>query len=228
MSADFEKELRDLKFELDRTRALAECQNLMGRYVIRLMTGDLTGCADLWARREDSRVEMAWGVYDGYEGVRACYDKCHVDNLGDMVGILPIHTLTTPVVEVARDGKTARAVWISPGLESHPNEETGRADCNWCWIRYGTDFICEDGIWYIWHMSTYGLFMTDYYKSWGDTAAENKKRNPFGSLDDLAPEAMPSRPPVHPDWTYSVDERIDPNPVPPEAYDTWDKDWYGY
>ena len=39
---------------------------------------------------------------------------------------------------------------------------------------------------------------------------------------------MPSRPPVHPDWTYSVDERIDPNPVPPEAYDTWDKDWYGY
>ena len=135
MSADFEKELRDLKFELDRTRAVAECQNLMGRYVIRLMTGDLTGCADLWARREDSRVEMAWGVYDGYEGVRACYDKCHVDNLGDMVGILPIHTLTTPVVEVARDGKTARAVWISPGLESHPNEETGRADCNWCWIR---------------------------------------------------------------------------------------------
>lgn len=33
-----------------------------------------------------------------------------------MIGILPVHSLTTPVIEVAADGKTARGVWISPGL----------------------------------------------------------------------------------------------------------------
>lgn len=223
-----EQQVQELKFELDRTKAVLDCQNLMGKYVIRLMSGDFIGCADLWARRDDSRVEMAWGVYDGFEGVKNCYEKHHAVTLGDMVGTLPVHTLTTPVVEVAKDGKTARAVWISPGVESHANEETGQADCNWCWIRYGTDFICEDGKWYIWHMSTYGLFMCNYYKSWGDTAAEKKQRDPFAILEHAPADALPNRKPVHEDWTYSVDSRMDPQPVPPEAYDSWKDEWYGY
>lgn len=229
MTPEMEKELAEVKFQLQRTRAVDECQKLMSKYVIRLMTGDLTGCADLWAQREDSRVEMSWGVYDGYEGVRACYDKCHKENLGDMVGILPVHALTTPVIEVAQDGKTARAVWISPGFESHPDEDNpGKAGCNWAWMKYGTDFICEDGVWYIWHMTTYGLFMTDYYKSWGDTTAEGGERNALALLDELSAEAQPSRMPYHKDWNYAVDRAPDPDPVPPEKYESWDEIGYGY
>jgi len=229
MTPELKKELEEVKFQLQRTRAVDECQKLMSKYVIRLMSGDLTGCADLWAQRDDSRVEMSWGVYDGYDGVRACYDKYHKENLGDMVGILPVHALTTPVIEVAQDGKTARAVWISPGFESHPDEENpGKAGCNWAWMKYGTDFICEDGVWYIWHMTTYGLFMTDYYKSWGDTTADGAERNALGLLEELSPEAQPSRLPYHKDWNYAVDRAPDPDPVPPEKYGSWDEIGYGY
>ena len=227
---DFQKqqELEQVWFELQRVRAVSRCQSVMSKYVFRLATGDLTGCADLWAKRDDSRVEMSWGVYDGYEGVRACYDKCHVENLGDMIGILPVHSLTTPVIEVAADGKTARGVWISPGFESHPDEATGKAGCNWAWMKYGVDFICEDGEWRLWHMTTYGLFMTDYYKSWGDTAAEGRERNALALLDELSDEAQPSRLPYHKDWNYAVDRAPDPEPVPPEKYRTWDEIGYGY
>lgn len=59
---DFQKqqELEQVWFELQRVRAVSRCQSVMSKYVFRLATGDLTGCADLWAKRDDSRVEMSW------------------------------------------------------------------------------------------------------------------------------------------------------------------------
>lgn len=227
MSVDLEKEIEQLKFQLERTKAVNACRNLMGTYVWNLMNGTPRNCTGLWARREDSRVEMSWGVYDGYDGIRRCYDVFHEQGLEDRIGHLPIHTLTSEVLEVAEDGKTARAVWISPGLESHPDDNRNPV-CNWAWIKYGADFICEDGVWYLWHMTTYGLFLTNYYKSWGDTSKEGIKRDLHAMLDGLESDALPSRPPVNEDWVYSVDKPPCPDPAPPAAYSTWDEIGYGY
>ena len=33
-------------------------------------------------------------------------------------GVLLVHYLATPMIEVAEDGKTARGVWRSPGIEA--------------------------------------------------------------------------------------------------------------
>ncbi len=60
---------------------------------------------------------------------------------------LHIHTLTTPVIQVARDGQTARAVWMCPGLEG----------TTLTWIKYGCDFKIQDGRWKIWHLHVYGI-----------------------------------------------------------------------
>lgn len=41
-----------------------------------------------------------------------------------------LQLLTTPVIQVAKDGETARGVWISPGIEGS----------GWNWLKYGADF----------------------------------------------------------------------------------------
>jgi hypothetical protein len=70
------------------------------------------------------------------------------DNLG--IGSMLMHTLTTPYVEVAGDGKTAQGLWYSPGqvTVAHPN----KVDCMWMYEKYGVDFIRESDGWKIWHL----------------------------------------------------------------------------
>ena len=65
-------------------------------------------------------------------------------------------------VEVAKDGKTAKGVWLSPGHEScyipdfskFPDWKKGdplpenleiMSSCEWAWSKYYVDFIKEDG-----------------------------------------------------------------------------------
>jgi hypothetical protein len=55
------------------------------------------------------------------------------------------HTLTTSVIEIAGDRKTAKGVWNSPGHETMPIGE--RPIAHWCWNRYGVDFILENSEW---------------------------------------------------------------------------------
>ena len=68
---------------------------------------------------------MPWGYYLGIEGVRKCYLEDHGDRSDPMVQASPIfkggmmmHAMDTAVIEVAKDGKTAKGVWLSPGHES--------------------------------------------------------------------------------------------------------------
>lgn len=93
------------------------------------------------------------------------------DTLG--FGLAYIHTLTTPVIEVAKDGKTAKGAWISPGYMTQPSQDKLRA--YWHWDRYGIDFIKEDGKWKIWHFFVGREFSTPYEKSWVDSALDGEE-----------------------------------------------------
>ena len=76
---------------------------------------------ELYAQKApDVSAEIAnWGVYEGIEGIKRLFIGLHRQGGEEaLVGSMHMHTLTTPVIEVAEDGKTAKAVWISPGHES--------------------------------------------------------------------------------------------------------------
>jgi hypothetical protein len=88
-------------------------------------------------------------------------------------GLAYMHTLTTPVIEVAEDGETAKGVWISPGYMTMPYRERLRAF--WHWDRYGVDFIKEDGKWKIWHFFVGREFTSPYEKSWVDIALDDEE-----------------------------------------------------
>ena len=78
--------------------------------------------------------------------------KVSPESLG--VGEWRIHTLTTPILEVAGDGKTAKAMWYSPGT-SVQADPTGKASGSWFFEKYGADFAKEDGQWKLWHVQMY-------------------------------------------------------------------------
>lgn len=111
--------LQKMVQKLDDTREIA---NLMGRYnYLHEVKPGAEHAKHLFAQkaRDISTEVAASGVYVGKAGV------FRRDNLPkpagpppDRKGVMIIHTLTTPVIEVAGDGKAAKGIWISPGVET--------------------------------------------------------------------------------------------------------------
>jgi hypothetical protein len=72
-------------------------------------------------------------------------------------GEFAMHTSTTPIIEVAGDGKTAKGVWYSPGmgLMPHINGDAVQVGAIFFWEKYAGDFVMENGQWKIWHLGMY-------------------------------------------------------------------------
>lgn len=99
---------------LERLEAYDAVSNVMGRYSYLHTAGRHTESESLFALNTPGvRVEMMWGVYEGAKSIHRLYSSMHVENEGvnERKGQLHLHTLTTPVIEVAGDLKTAKAVW---------------------------------------------------------------------------------------------------------------------
>lgn len=116
----------------------------------------------------DEQVIPLW-VGPGTPGIHAQYSNLGVYTTWESVteyhrgrpapaGKLILHYTTTPVIEVAEDGETAKGVWIMTGLESgltdpevaaHQPEYFFEAEdvlgkkvwAHWVWCKYGIDFL---------------------------------------------------------------------------------------
>lgn len=210
----------NLEQRIAKMEAVHEIQNLMGRYSFWHSANMHKECETLFALdTPDVRAEMMWGVYEGAEGIRRCYSGFHVWADGDPTGKMHMHTLTTPVIEVASDLETARGVWVSPGHETGPdfhNPGSTHPVANWAWCKYGCDFVLENGVWKIWHLHVFGLFMAPYNASWVEAG------------DDMDPDDLPPLPPEYaPDrrwtthWNYRPDQVYVNEPAPPDRYGTF-------
>jgi hypothetical protein len=121
-------------------------------------------------------------------------------NLG--TGILWYHTLNSPIIEVAGDGKTAKGLWMSFGTVTGPGGTSMTAQ--WTCESYGIDFIKENGKWKIWHLRLFVYFYSNVDDHWYNTS-ENQAYSATG-------EYYPG---------YSL-YTIASSPKIPEPYDTWD------
>jgi len=194
-----------------------EIQNLAGRYEYLRTVGTMDQEAmELFALKTPGvRSESAGGgVYEGSEGIRKLCLGAHKKLGGDRTGFIAVHTLTTPVIELAKDGKTAKGVWIAPGCTARKDGETGKLGAYWVWAKVGTDFVKEDGKWKIWHYHVYMIFQTPYEKSWIEPSK-------FPSLN-LPDELKPDRPTTY-HKPYSPTGKTELVPVPPEPYETFDE-----
>jgi len=207
---------KSLEERVQRLEDIHEIQNLMGRYEYLHTAGLHEETAELFAKKTPGvRAEIDnWGVYEGAEGIQRLYVGVHKYIEGDRIGQMHMHTLTTPVIEVAGDGKTAKGVWISPGHETAAFFE-GELNAYWAWCKYGVDFVKEGGKWKIWHLKMYPIFLTPYYKSWVEATVPH-------SAPPLPDELKSDRPTTY-WWTYSPTAVTEYAPAPPEPYETFDE-----
>lgn len=192
-----------------------QIENLMAKYAYLHTAGKHEEVAALFATETPGvSVEISpLGRWEGAKGVHTAMVEFHKFIGVGNPGSLMVHTQTTPIIEVAGDGKTAKGVWISPGLETWKNPETGEFKAVWVWGHYGVDFVKENGKWKFWHFHAYAFLATPYDKSWTEPS-ENKIILP----DELIPD-------VPNDYyhMYSTTSEIQYLPVPPEPYETFDE-----
>jgi hypothetical protein len=138
------------------------------------------------------------------------------ENLG--IGELVIRCLTSPYIEIARDGMTAKGIWTVVGISS----EIDRQGKPVPFLQVGkeaVDFVRESDGWKIWHFRTASDF--DYL-----LPSEVLTTNPFQGLASRTvlgtfPESNRKIYSFAQEG-YSPKEAATFSPPLPEPYDTWD------
>lgn len=186
-----------------------------------------------WARKAD---DITWtNNTDKYIGQKSVW-KFYVEDAKQMPtkGMMAYHMLTTPVIEVAGDGKTAKGIFMSFGNVT--GATNGVASAQWTQEKYGIDFIKEDGQWKIWHLRTYVEFYSDVKKSWTDPGANVAAATVQGAAtkdsgtelkaavqQEAAFSFEMSRPDQQDNFYYGYTPTREPvlNPAIPRPYCTW-------
>ncbi len=203
----------------------------------------------------DEEIIPLW-VKAGTHGIRAQYSNLGVYTTWESVteyhrgrpaptGKLILHYTTTPVIEVAEDGETAKGLWVMTGLESGltdpevasnlpeyfftPGDVDGKKVwAHWVWCKYGIDFLKQDGAWRIWHFRCFEVARAPFHENWISFAARNaesfdKDLMYFG--EDGRPRFMPTPDGLATQLSqrYRPDASQTLDPRPPTPYRTFAK-----
>ncbi len=204
--------------KVERLWDIQQIKNLMGKYAYCHNAHLHMKTVEMFAlEKEDIWVEcVGIGVYCGADGIKNFFYDWHMSLEGDMKGAFNEHLLTTEVIEVAGDGKTAKAVWMSPGAETRRYKPKNELEAIWIWGKYAIDFIKADGEWKFWHFTITNDILCDYHHSWveiGNATDENVVNNGM---------PKPHKPNTFKPGFYNKESITALYPVPPEPYDTYE------
>lgn len=209
-----EKRKSDLVKSIEKLEAYHEIQNEMGRTMAAFNFREADKVLSHFALdQEDVSLEYAdEGVFEGIEAVTTIINEVvgATPKKGEMLDL----QLTTPMIEVAGDLKTAKAVWWCPGGGAIAYEDK-EPEAIWAWGMIGVDLICEDGKWNIWHLHYFRYIKCLYEKGWvEDTSLINRLNTPMHPLSKpmtyhnpysplLVREAIPACPRPYETYTDS-------------------------
>jgi hypothetical protein len=177
-SADTAKGRKTIS-DAERALAMWQVQNVMSKHAHYHAAGmHLEELANIWVDEKGPNADTAtfaspgW-IMHGIAGVKKFYGQGNQDNkvkeleavsklypeiknVKENLGVgheYAMHTNTTPIIEIAGDGKTAKGTWYSPGmgLSAHINGTEVSYGGTFFWEKYGADFMKENGEWKIWH-----------------------------------------------------------------------------
>ena len=214
---ELEERIKKLEKQLDRFNDMHEIQMLMGKYATNHNQKNMHKTPQFYAfSQPDVSVEIGdRGVFVGEKSIRMLYEQLF--QVKNLEGNMLIHFLTNPMIEVAQDGKTAKGLWWSPGIEAVVLKEGEKPQAIWSFCKYPIDFYKENGVWKFWHYRVYRVAKCSYEKGW----VEDQSWAFTGKLPN-SPETQPIT--YHNPYTpTSIQEAI---PACPEPYDTWkDSSW---
>lgn len=144
-----------------------EVRKLMTKYAYYGYQREWEKVPEMFADRDDIWIDCeGFGVFDGLTGIKRFFVDWHHSMEGDAKGMVALHLLTTDIIEVAQDGKTARGLWMSPGAETRRRAGDNELEAFWVWGLYAIDFIKENDEWRFWHFRIPHLLLCDYHHSW--------------------------------------------------------------
>lgn len=223
-SAAESKDLNAIKLQQDRLMAVNAIQNLMGKYVLYHFANmyDDPRYADLFAKDPDTKIQTSKGIWVGERaGERILKYYLVMTGGNGFAGQMHYHPVDTPIIEVAGDGKTAKAVWLSDGIEVSPRDGVGTG--MWLTVKYAVDFKKMPEGWKIWHLRSNGVFLVQLGSDsvgmsmppGGGGGPAPKRKEP--EIDErLKPDLTYKGQPIYDAATVQV---LDP--TPPEPYETW-------
>lgn len=226
-----------LEQKVQRALDITEVQNVMSKHAYYHGAGrHLQELQDIWVREDGAFASTAsfaqnHGYWVGMKRIKQYYgesnekirkknlemvSKLHPDvkNIeeNEGVGSMIMHTLTTPIIEVAGDGETAKGMWYSPGQVTEVGKD-GRPMAMWMWEKYGADFVKEDGKWKLWHIHMYTDFAVPPGKSWTDPTTSSDFS--FGDTVERPPEMKPDIEEVtYKEWSPTTVPQLTPMPEP--------------
>jgi len=174
---------------------------------------------ELWSSRDDIVFEAEdVGAWTSQATVRKAYIEGNPFPSGTP-GLLIEHTITTPVIEIAADGQTAKGIWISPGHETFPVPGENPKP-HWMWGKYAVDFVKEGSKWKIWHLHVLTTFRTPFDTDWVQTGLKKPEWLPKdGEGPTVSDRGVSFNEP------YRHDRAPKLQPVPPEPYKKWEDTW---
>jgi hypothetical protein len=248
-STDLAAEVRQLRQELAEALRLArrahdrgEIENLFNRYMYFHNAFQDERIIPLWVRPGTPGIRARYtnaGQYTDYDSVIRYHE-----GRPKPVGKLILHYTTTPVIEVAEDGETAKGVWIMAGCESgltdpevakdspaymySPGEVQGqKVWAHWVWCKYALDLLRQDGEWKIWKFRCYELARAPFEENWISFAEKNEHAFALDLMyfgdDGKAVFMPPADEPVptayHP-YHPSTRQTLEPEPPAPHEHFT--------
>ena len=156
------------------------------------------------------------GLFDGREAVETIIRE--VVGAEPKPGEMLDMQLTTPMIEIADDLKTAKCLWWMPGAGAIP-QSGGDPMAIWAWGELAVDFIQVDGQWKIWHLHYFRFTKCDYHKGWvDDTSMVNRLQVPVHPLSKPSTYHNPYTP-------WSIRDGLPCAPRPYETYTDKDRFW---
>ncbi len=238
-----ETKIASLEAENFRLKARGEVENIFNRYHFyhNAFRDDLI--KDLWVKRGTEGIRAVYtntGEYTNYGSVMEYHE-----NRPAPKGKLILHMSTTPVIEVAADGKTAKGVWIMAGTESgltdpehaekmpdymfSPQVVNGKKVwAHWVWCKYALDFLFQDGEWKILTFRCYEIARAPFEENWVSFASKNAEAfaldiKYFGEGGQVYFMPQPDQPVVNEHWPYTNTESQQLSPMPPKPYETFEE-----
>ncbi|MDB9822232.1 nuclear transport factor 2 family protein [Deltaproteobacteria bacterium] len=203
--------------DAEQARAMWACQNVMSKHNYYHAVGyHLEELMDIWVKEDGDYAKTATfsnpnGVWEGIDLIKIFYGnpsaedpnqsieemlKNQIKDPNDGMGNWAIHLNTTPVLEIAGDGKTAKGVWYSPGVHvgiSTRENGTTETSGGWWWEKYGVDFAKEDGKWKIWHIQMFYDHTPRISAETGSTIWTEPMSIGTGETQETATRANPNR-----------------------------------
>lgn len=187
-------EIQEMEKRVTLQEDILEIENLQRKYGYYFELQKLHDIVDLFSDENTDSVEITdHGLFKGKEGVKKMFlewmgggGQPRPQSGGAMGGGIVCIMQLQGVVEVAPDGKTAKARWNCFDLEARP--WGGLMRNYWLHGYYENEYIKENGKWYFKKLHWNNTFWTPYEDGWLKTPL-------LGNMDEH-PTIKPDAPPT--------------------------------